>query len=218
MPQMTLQMTLYAPDITCDHCIATIGKAVAGVEGARFIAGDPDAKTFAVEVASGAVLDRVAETLAAEGYPLGDAPASGTPAPAPAPAHAGMPMLAMASAPAGGPADTPAGAMHHGQHTPGFRPQYLKVERTEAGADVTYSCPCGSTTEVFHLDRAQADQRPHSCCGHHTLVGPNAAARLRAHLAAGGGAEGAGYDIDVQTVTMPWGQTVEAAQAVARAG
>ena len=92
---------------------------------------------------------------------------------------------------------------------PGFKPQYLKVERTDAGADITYSCPCGSTTEVFHLDRSQADQAPHSCCGHHTLVGTNAAARLRARV-------GEGYNIDVQTITMPWGQPLEAAQAVRR--
>ena len=197
------QLTLYAPDITCDHCIATIGKAVATVEGARFIAGDPDAKTFAVEVASGAVLDRVAETLAAEGYPLGDVPPSGA-----TPAPEGATMLPMAGGAGGGPAGGMEG-MHHGQRAPGFKPQYLKIERTEAGADVTYSCPCGSTTEVFHLDRAQADQAPHSCCGHHTLVGPNAAARLRARLG-----RGAGYDIDVQTVKLPWGQTIEVAQAI----
>ena len=78
------QMTLYAPDITCEHCIATIGKAVATVEGARFIAGDPDSKAFAIDIASGAVLDRVAAALAAEGYPLGDAPRPGAPAVAPA--------------------------------------------------------------------------------------------------------------------------------------
>mgnify|MGYP003346489522 CR=1 FL=1 len=29
------QMTLYAPDITCEHCIATIGKTVATVEEIR---------------------------------------------------------------------------------------------------------------------------------------------------------------------------------------
>jgi copper chaperone CopZ len=189
------QMTLFAPDITCEHCIATIGKAVATVEGARFIAGDPESRTFAVEVASGAVLDQVAATLAEEGYPLGDAPAPGA-----APAASTMTGLPMA----GG---APMAGMH--QQQPGFKPQYLKIEKTDAGADVTYSCPCGSTTEVFHLDRSQADQEPHSCCGHHTLVGPNAAARLRARL-------GEGHDIDVQTVTMPWGQPMEAAQAVAK--
>jgi len=189
-------MTLFAPDITCDHCIATISKAVGTVEGARFIAGDPDSRTFAVEVASGAVLDRVAETLAEEGYPLGEAPAPGA-----APAASKMDALPMAGASMGG---------MHGKPQPGFKPQYLKVEKTDAGADITYSCPCGSTTEVFHLDRSQADQAPHSCCGHHTLVGPNAAERLRARV-------GEDYDIDVQTITMPWGQPVEAAQAVGKA-
>ena len=190
------QMTLFAPDITCEHCIATISKAVATVEGARFIAGDPESRTFAVEVASGAVLDRVAETLTAEGYPLGEAPAPGA-----APAAGRMTGLPMA----GG---APLAGMQHQQQA-GFKPQYLKIEKTDAGADVTYSCPCGSTTEVFHLDRSRADQEPHSCCGHHTLVGVNAAARLRARL-------GDGYEIDVQTVTMPWGQPLEAAQAVAK--
>ena len=202
------QMTLYAPDITCEHCIATIGKTVATIEGARFLGGDPDTKTFTVEVAGGAVLDRVAEALGEEGYPLGDADAASSAAPA----HPGMTPLGiigmpMASAPAA--QSAPAGGMQHMQQIANFKPQYLKVERTEAGADITYSCPCGSTTEVFHLDRSQADQPPHSCCGHHTLVGTNAAARLHARL-------GDGYDIDVQTVTMPWGQPIEAAQAVAK--
>jgi copper chaperone len=169
------QMTLFAPDITCDHCIATISKAVGTVEGARFIAGDPDSRTFAVEVASGAVLDRVAETLAEEGYPLGEAPAPGA---SPAPSSTSkMDALPMAGAPMGG---------MHGKPQPGFKPQYLKIEKTDAGADVTYSCPCGSTTEV---------------------------GRLRAHL----GSAAEGYDIDVQTITMPWGQPVEAAQAVGKA-
>lgn len=188
------QMTLFAPDITCDHCINTIKNAVGTVEGARFIAGDPESRTFSVDIASGAVLDRVAETLAGEGYPLGEAPAPGA-APAPSKMDA-LPMV-------GG-----MGGMHRQQA--GFKPQYLKIEKTDAGADITYSCPCGSTTEVFRLDRSQADQAPHSCCGHHTLVGVNAAARLRARV-------GEGYEIDVQTVTMPWGQPVEAAQAVAKA-
>ncbi|MSQ31612.1 MAG: copper chaperone [Dehalococcoidia bacterium] len=174
------QLTLYAPDITCDHCIATISRAVGAVEGARFLAGDPQTRAFAVEVGSGAALDRVAAALAAEGYPLGEAPPPGVPAPG---AHQAQ-----------------------GAHTGPFRPDYLKVERTAAGAEITYSCPCGSTTEVFHLDRAQPDQAPHSCCGHHLLVGANAAERLRTRL-------GDRYAIDVQTLTMPWGQPVETAMA-----
>jgi copper chaperone CopZ len=190
------QVTLYAPDITCDHCIETIRKAVATVDGAHFVAGDPDAKRFVVDVKAGAVLDRISAVLTEEGYPLGEAPAPGA-------ASAGT-TLTMAGAPAAG--------MHHAQPTPGFTPEYLKVERTDVGADVTYSCPCGSTTEVFHLDRSQPEQSPHSCCGHHTLVGTDAAQRLRTRL----GAEADRYEIDVQQVTMPWGQPVEAAQAVAK--
>ena len=70
-----MQLTLYAPDVTCDHCIATIRGAVEGVEGATFVSGDPDAKSFVLEVASGAVVDQVAAATRAEGYPLGDAAA-----------------------------------------------------------------------------------------------------------------------------------------------
>jgi copper chaperone CopZ len=200
------QMTLYAPDITCEHCIATIGRTVGEIEGARFLGGDPDSKTFAVEVAGGAVLDRVAEALAGEGYPLGDAPAADA-----APAHPGMTTLGMIGMPMAS-APSKAGGEHHMQQIPNFKPSYLKVEKTEAGADITYSCPCGSTTEVFHLDRSEADQPPHSCCGHHTLVGPNAAERLRARL----GDRTDAYDIDVQHMLMPWGQPVEAVQAIPR--
>ena len=35
------QITLFAPDVTCDHCIATIQKAVGTVDGATFLEGDP---------------------------------------------------------------------------------------------------------------------------------------------------------------------------------
>ncbi|MDA0351261.1 MAG: heavy-metal-associated domain-containing protein [Chloroflexi bacterium] len=68
-----MQLTLYAPDVTCEHCIATIQKAVGTVDGATFVSGDPDGKSFVIEVASGAVIDRVAAATEAEGYPLGDA-------------------------------------------------------------------------------------------------------------------------------------------------
>ncbi len=73
------QMTLYSPEITCEHCIATIQKAVDAVDGARFVHGDPDRGLFAIEIDGGAVLDTVTVALEAEGYPLGDA-ASAPPA------------------------------------------------------------------------------------------------------------------------------------------
>jgi len=66
-------MTLYAPDITCDHCIATIERAVSGQAGAKFLAGDVESRSFAIEVVEGRVVDAVARALAEEGYPLGPA-------------------------------------------------------------------------------------------------------------------------------------------------
>lgn len=75
------QFTLYAPDITCDHCIATIERTVQAQDGARFLTGDIEGRRFAIEVDRGATLDAVATALAEAGYPLGNAielPASAT--------------------------------------------------------------------------------------------------------------------------------------------
>jgi len=193
------QATLFAPDVTCDHCIATIQKAVDSVDGARFLAGDPDSKSFAVDLAPGVLLDRLAEVLAAEGYPLGEA------APARAVAASsgtssmtmGLPMASVASMPGG--AHTPAPAAE------GFQPTFT-VEKSERGALVTYNCPCGSTTEQYEYDRSQPEQAVGSCCGHHLLIQPDAGDRLRAQV-------GDAYQVTVQTVEMPWGQPIEAAFA-----
>ena len=209
-------LTLFAPDIFCDHCIATIKRTTETIEGARFVEGNPETRLFTVDLPNGAALDTLEAALAEEGYPLADA--SEATAPSASAGRPGMTVLGTLMNASDGPMQhrgmqampmMGAPMMHGGRSAQSgpFHPEYLKVERTDAGADITYSCPCGSTTEVFHLDRAQADQGPHSCCGHHTLVGANAAERLRSRL-------GDGYAIDVQTVTMPWGQPLEAAQAV----
>lgn len=68
-----MQLALSSPEITCDHCIATIRRTVDDIEGARFIHGDWQTKHFVVEVASGGLLDKVSAALEAEGYPLGEA-------------------------------------------------------------------------------------------------------------------------------------------------
>ncbi|MGE3961988.1 MAG: heavy-metal-associated domain-containing protein [Dehalococcoidia bacterium] len=170
------QVTLFAPDVTCDHCIATIQKAVGTVDGARFLEGDPDSKSFAIEVSQGAILDRVAEVLATEGYPLGPA----------TPARAGE---------GGGQSEA----------TAGFAPAYT-IEKSAEGASVTYNCPCGSTTEHYTFDRSKPEQALGSCCDHHLLIQPNAAQRLRERL-------GDAYEVNVQSVEMPWGQPMEAAFA-----
>lgn len=174
------QITLFAPDVTCDHCIATIQKTVENVEGARFIEGDPDSKSFAVDLAQGVVLDRLSEALAAEGYPLGAA------APARASAAAGGTNVTFDVGPRA------------------FAPTY-QVEKSPEGASITYHCPCGSTTEHYTYDRSKPEQDLGSCCDHHLLVQPGAAERLRALKP--------GYEVDVQTIEMPWGQPVEAAFA-----
>lgn len=70
-----MQVTLFSPDITCEHCIATIERTVDAVAGARFLHGNDVLQQFAIEVDSGAVLDAVGAALADEGYSLGEAPA-----------------------------------------------------------------------------------------------------------------------------------------------
>ena len=79
-----MQLILTSAEISCEHCIETIRRTVDAVEGARFVHGDPVTKQFAIEVTSGALLDAVSQALAAEGYPLGDAPAAGDTASIPA--------------------------------------------------------------------------------------------------------------------------------------
>ncbi len=86
------------------------------------------------------------------------------------------------------------------------------VTRTEAGADLNYDCPC-SCYAGFALDRSQPEQAPESCCcGRQMLVGAHVADRLKTALG-----DMAGYHpVDVQTVTMPWGQPLEVALATPR--
>jgi copper chaperone CopZ len=175
------QVTLYAHDITCDHCIATIKRTTEGVEGVSFVAGDEHARSFVVDFERASALDTLGDALATEGYPLGEAVAS---------------PLVMAGA--GAPA------------APAFEPTYEAVV-SDRGATIVHSCPCGSTTEEFEYDRSATEQAIGSCCNHHVLVGPNAGEELRTRLP-----DAEGYDIDVRDVTMPWGQPMQAAMAVAK--
>jgi copper chaperone CopZ len=180
-PQLP-QLTLYAPDITCDHCIATIRETADTVHGARFLSGDPDAKSFVVDVADGAVLDRLSAALAEAGYPLGEA---GAPA-----------------------AAAPAADEHAPVSKAGWTPAY-RVTRTDRGADVNYRCYCGCEAG-FALDRALADPAPEGCCcGNRILVGRDARTRLAATLD-----PATTYDLNVQTIAMPWGQPLDVALAV----
>ena len=65
------EVTLEAPDISCDHCIGTIEKAVTKLESVRFISGDPETKTVKIEYDSAAVkIDEIQSAMEEEGYPV----------------------------------------------------------------------------------------------------------------------------------------------------
>ena len=63
--------TLEAPDISCDHCIKSIEKAVTKLPGVRFVSGDPERKQVVVEYDSSAVdLGAIERAMEEEGYPV----------------------------------------------------------------------------------------------------------------------------------------------------
>lgn len=101
------------------------------------------------------------------------------------------------------------GGDEHGGMPNGWRPAAYRVARTDVGANINYDCYCGCDAG-FALDRSRADQPTESCCcGNHILVGPDAARRISAKVE-----DADRYRVDVQTVTMPWGQPLEVALAI----
>jgi len=67
MPETVLD----APDISCEHCIMTIEKAVIKA-GARFVSGDPDKKQVTVDYDPAAVsIEAIERAMEEEGYPVG---------------------------------------------------------------------------------------------------------------------------------------------------
>ncbi len=66
-----MQTTLKAEDISCDHCIASIEKAVTKLPGVRFLSGDPAAKQVTVEYDPDLVeIGAIEATMEEEGYPV----------------------------------------------------------------------------------------------------------------------------------------------------
>jgi copper chaperone len=64
-------VTLEAPDISCDHCIMTIEKAVTKLPGVRFVSGDPESKQVTVDYdPAQAELAAIEQALEEEGYPV----------------------------------------------------------------------------------------------------------------------------------------------------
>jgi copper chaperone CopZ len=67
MPQVTLE----SPDISCDHCIQSIEKAVTKLPGVKFVAGDPAVKQVTLDYDPGTVsMSQIEGVLEEEGYPV----------------------------------------------------------------------------------------------------------------------------------------------------
>jgi copper chaperone len=65
------QITLEAPDISCEHCIMSIQKALSKLDGVRFVSGDPADKVVVLEY-DPSVLDlpTIQMAMEEEGYPV----------------------------------------------------------------------------------------------------------------------------------------------------
>lgn len=62
--------TLSAPDISCGHCVGAIQRAVGGMDGVSHVEADAGTKKVQVTYDPQRVsLDRIKDTMAAEGYP-----------------------------------------------------------------------------------------------------------------------------------------------------
>ncbi len=65
------QVTLEAPDISCEHCIMSIEKAVTKLPGVRFVSGNPDGRQVVVEFDPGmADVGAIEAAMEEEGYPV----------------------------------------------------------------------------------------------------------------------------------------------------
>lgn len=63
-------VTLTAPDISCDHCVATVQNAVGKVEGVQDVSAKADTKQVDVTFDNArTTLDDITKALANAGYP-----------------------------------------------------------------------------------------------------------------------------------------------------
>ncbi len=76
-------------------------------------------------------------------------------------------------------------------------------------AHVNYDCPCSCVGGVIYRADAPQEEPSSCCCGRLLMVGSGAEARLRALLP-----PDLRYDVDLGTVTLPWGEQAETALAI----
>jgi copper chaperone len=66
-----VEVTLTAPDISCDHCIAAIRRALSGLAGVQFVDGNPQTKQVTIRYDPSMVeLTAIEKAMEEEGYPL----------------------------------------------------------------------------------------------------------------------------------------------------
>jgi copper chaperone len=68
---MAEQITLNAPDISCEHCVATVQKAVGALPGVDSVSASADTKNIVIAFDPDKVsVDQIAVVLDEEGYPI----------------------------------------------------------------------------------------------------------------------------------------------------
>ncbi len=65
-----MQITLYVPDVSCNHCAMTIKRELAGVQGISGVEVDVAKKTVTFEYVSEQTLEQAKSVLADIGYPV----------------------------------------------------------------------------------------------------------------------------------------------------
>ena len=64
------EVTLTAPDISCDHCIAAIRRALSKLAGVQFVGGNPQTKQVTIRYDPSMVeMTAIEKALEEEGYP-----------------------------------------------------------------------------------------------------------------------------------------------------
>jgi copper chaperone len=63
------QVTLHSPNISCEHCIAAIRRAVTALPGVEFLSGDPQSQQVSLRYdPDRSSLDDIVRAMEEEGY------------------------------------------------------------------------------------------------------------------------------------------------------
>jgi copper chaperone CopZ len=63
---------LSIPNITCGHCVMTIQRELAEIDGVSKVEGDPTAKEITIDWDAPATLEKIKSTLREINYPASD--------------------------------------------------------------------------------------------------------------------------------------------------